>query len=242
LKRERNPFVDNWLVRGLSTTVGQKLLMGATGLLLCIFLVGHLAGNLLMFKGPQAYNEYAEFLHKNELLPVAEAALLVLFVLHIVMAFVTTRENTSARPIGYAMKESKLDAPWLGPLVRPSSTMFITGIVVLVFLIVHLSDMRFAHWSQHLSAFSRRFFVPEGETPFAHAVRVLHDPISATVYIIGSLFLGWHVSHGLQSAFRSLGFAHPKYSTFLYWLSIVFGFVVAVGFAALPIWFKWGSP
>src|SRR5690606_17570288 len=107
LNRPRSSFFNNWLIRGLSTTVGQKLVMGATGLLLCGFLVVHLAGNLLLFGGQESYDRYAEALHSNELLPLAEVGLFVLFILHILLAFVTTRENTAARPVGYAEKETK---------------------------------------------------------------------------------------------------------------------------------------
>ena len=230
-------FRKHWLVRGLSSSVGQKLVMGATGLLLCGFLVVHLAGNLLMYKGAQHYNDYAAALHSNELLPLAEAGLFVLFILHIILAFSTTRLNTSARSVGYTVKETKQSSdPGLWR-IRPQSTMFLTGAIVLGFLILHLIDMRFADWSRNLAAFSSRFHFPESENPFEHAIRVLKDPISAGVYVIGSLFLGYHLSHGFQSAFRSLGFAHPKYTPILKSLSILFGVVIAIGFASLPIMF-----
>jgi succinate dehydrogenase / fumarate reductase cytochrome b subunit len=238
--------LNNWLVRALSTTVGQKILMGATGLLLCGFLVAHLAGNLLMYQGAEHYDRYAAALHSNELLPLAEAGLLVLFVLHILLAFATTRENAAARPIGYAVKESKLPA---GDGLRPHRVMMWTGLVVLGFLVLHLIDMRFAHFSSAAVAWwngepviaSSRFYIPEGETPFGHALRVLQDPLSMGVYLIGSLFLGYHVAHGFQSAFRSLGFSHPKYTPFLETLSNIFALVVAIGFASLPlmVWFGW---
>jgi succinate dehydrogenase / fumarate reductase cytochrome b subunit len=79
----RKTLLSNWLVRAISTTIGQKIVMGATGLLLCGFLIAHLAGNMLIFQGAEHYNNYAKKLHENELLPLAEAGLLVLFVLQI---------------------------------------------------------------------------------------------------------------------------------------------------------------
>jgi len=243
LNRPRSSFFNNWLIRGLSTTVGQKLVMGATGLLLCGFLVVHLAGNLLLFGGQESYDRYAEALHSNELLPLAEVGLFVLFILHILLAFVTTRENTAARPVGYAEKETKQDAGVIWQL-RPQSTMFLTGAIVLGFLLLHLLDMRFPHVAEAvfgrtgLTNFSSRFQAPEGETAFQHTVRVLQNPLSATVYIIGSLFLGWHLAHGFQSAFRSLGFAHPKYTPFLKGFGYLFAIIIAFGFASLPLlWF-----
>ena len=220
----RQALLSNWFIRALSTSVGQKLVMGATGLLLCGFLTVHLAGNLLLFQGAEHYNRYAQKLHENELLPVAEAGLLVLFLLHIILAFTTARMNTAARPIGYREKQSKLSG---GLLLEPHNYMFVTGVIVLGFLLLHLSDMRLAEWKMRLP-------YHEGMTPAEHALLVLKDPISATVYILGSLVLGVHLSHGFQSAFRSLGLNHPKYTPFITKLGFLFAIAIGIGFASLP--------
>lgn len=229
MNRQSKSRSTNWLVNGLSSTIGQKMLMGATGLLLCGFLVVHLAGNLLLIKGSESYNAYADALHSNELLPVAEIGLLVLFVIHIVLGFVTTRSNSAARNVTYAVKETKIQNSTL--LFAPSSTMFATGLVVLIFLVLHVSDMRLGHLNIRLE-------MPEHESPYDQAVRVLRDPISFGVYIVGSLILGLHLAHGFQSAFRSLGLNHPKYTPFLHWLGVIFSIVIAFGFASLPLWAK----
>ncbi|MFO1020165.1 MAG: succinate dehydrogenase cytochrome b subunit [Planctomycetales bacterium] len=224
---------NNWLIRAVTSSIGQKILMGLTGLMLCGFLVGHLSGNLLMYKGAKHYNEYAHFLHSSELLPLAEVSLLVLFTVHIYLGFSTARLNNSARQVEYAEKQSKLPA---SPLIfRPHNLMVSTGIVVLVFLIVHLLDMRFAELGL------RRRAPSPGMLPFDHAIEVLKDPLSAAVYVVGSLVLGVHLAHGFQSAFRSIGFSHPKYTPFLKKLGIVFAIVIAVGFASLPIFFNFNS-
>lgn len=223
----KETLLSNWLIRALSTTVGQKLVMGLTGLLLCGFLTVHLAGNLLLFQGAEHYNKYAHKLHENELLPVAEAGLLVLFLLHILLAFTTASANTRARPVGYREKQSKLDAT---VYLFPHNYMFLTGAIVLGFLLLHLSDMRFAEWSLRLPHHAT-------DTPAEHALRILKDPISAVVYVLGSLILGVHLAHGFQSAFRSLGLNHPKYTPYIAVLGYVFATVIALGFASLPIYF-----
>ena len=223
----RQALLSNWFIRALSTSVGQKLVMGATGLLLCGFLAVHLAGNLLLFQGAEHYNKYAHKLHENELLPVAEAGLLVLFVLHIILAFTTARWNTAARPIGYREKHSKLTG---GLTIQPHNFMFVTGVIVLGFLLLHLTDMRLAEWNIRLTHNS-------AEQPADAALRVLKDPISATVYILGSLVLGFHLLHGFQSAFRSLGLNHPKYTPAIEKLGVIFSMVIAVGFASLPVYY-----
>ena len=223
----RQALLSNWLIRALSTSVGQKLVMGASGLLLCGFLTVHLAGHLLLLQGAEHYNKYAHKLHENELLPVAEAGLLVLFVLHIILAFTTTRMNTAARPVGYREKQTKL----IGGLnVEPHNYMFLTGVIVLGFLLLHLSDMRLAEWKMRLP-------YDESMSPADHALLVLRDPISATVYILGSLVLGVHLLHGFQSAFRSLGLNHPKYTPFITKLGVVFAIAIGLGFASLPFVF-----
>ena len=83
------------------------MVMGLTGLLLCGFVAAHLAGNLKLFVGAKSFNEYAHFLHSLEILPVAEAGLLLLFVAHVYLAFVTAAGNTAARLDDYSMKQSK---------------------------------------------------------------------------------------------------------------------------------------
>lgn len=215
----------NWLWKALSSSVGKKVLMAITGLGLCGFLVAHLAGNLLLYAGPEAYNHYAESLHAQQvLLVVAEIGLLLLFVVHIGLSLKLTQENQSARPVGYEMKQSKLPE---APLVKPAhDIMFGTGIVILLFLILHLADFKFGV----------RGIAPDGETPFEKALRVLKDPLTFAVYIIGSLVLGYHVLHGFQSAFQSLGLNHPKYTPTIKKLSVVFALVVALGFGSFPLY------
>lgn len=221
----RQALLSNWFIRALSTTVGQKLVMGATGLLLCGFLTVHLAGNLLLFQGAEHYNKYAHKLHENELLPVAEAGLLVLFLLHIILAFTTTRVNTDARAVGYRDKQSKLKNALS---IQPHNYMFVTGVIVLGFLLLHLSDMRLAEWEF-------RFKFDPAALPADNALQVLRDPISATVYILGSVVLGFHLLHGFQSAFRSLGLNHPKYTPYIEKFGMLFAVLIGLGFASLPV-------
>jgi succinate dehydrogenase / fumarate reductase cytochrome b subunit len=218
----------NWLRKVLTSSIGKKVQMGISGLLLCGFLVAHLGGNLLLYvpDGGKAYNEYAHALHARKLLlPAAEIGLLVLFAWHLLLAVTTNRENADARPTDYSMKRSKQEP---GPIAQPaSSVMMTTGVVVLLFVLLHLADFRF-ELRNHGSA---------GEEPFAKAVRLLQDPITCVGYIIGTLVLGYHVLHGFQSAFQSLGLNHPKYTPCIQKLSVVFAIIVGAGFASLPLWF-----
>jgi succinate dehydrogenase / fumarate reductase, cytochrome b subunit len=211
----------------LSSSIGKKFVMGVTGLLLCGFLLGHLAGNLLMYVGPQAYEDYAHALHSREyLVKIAEAGLVVLFVLHIWLAFDTTRMNWRARRLNYRDKQTKIENRNLVAWMSPENWMLISGAIVLGFLLLHLADFT---WNLRLTRDGE-------EREFHKAVRILRDPISAPVYILGSLVLGFHVAHGVYSAFRSIGATHPKYNQLIKWGGVAFAVIVALGFASFPIW------
>ena len=223
-----------WLIRGLRSTIGQKFLMGITGLLLCGFLVVHLAGNLLLYRGPGAYDAYAEALHKQEwLVKIAEAGLVVLFGVHILLAFVTWGENNTSRPVKYELRRSKQENRVI--IFAPSYWMVGTGIIVLIFLIVHLGDFTLGLWHQPPRSGE------EEVLPFHKALYVMNQPISFWVYVIGSIFLGVHLAHGFGSAFRSLGLQHPKYSPLIWWSGVVFAVVIALGFLSFPLWARFYS-
>lgn len=213
------------VLKALSSSVGKKFVMGITGLLLCGFLVAHLAGNLLLFAGPAAYNNYAHTLHgQAALLLVAEVILYFLFIAHIYLAFRTSAENRAARGQGYAVRKSKLDvAPhttsW--PL-HPEAWMFISGAIVLFFLIVHLGQFAWEIWLPG----------PKGEEPFTKAIRILNDNATAVIYLVGVVILGIHLWHGFASAFQSLGITHPRYEGLIKWTGVVFATVIGLGFAS----------
>lgn len=219
----------NWLIKALSSSIGKKFVMALTGLLLCGFLVVHLAGNLLLYVGAGAYNKYAHTLHSQEwFVKIAEGGLVVLFGAHILLALSTWSENRRARRNSYLTKTSKLEAidTAFGAPFSAENWMFWSGFIVLGFLIVHLSDF----------TLGLRLQGPEGEEPFDKAVRILHDNTSFWVYLVGSLVLGIHLMHGFASAFQSLGVNHSKYNRAVRWLGIAFGIAIGIGFALFPIW------
>lgn len=219
----------NGIQRALTSSIGRKVVMGLTGLFLVLFTVVHLSGNLLLYAGFQKYNDYAHALHSTSLIYLAEAGLAVLFVLHLYLAIVLTRQNRAARPEGYEMKRSKRGKT----AVTPSAVMFVSGAILLGFLILHLSDFTFL----------LRLKGPEGEHPADKALRILQDPISGPIYFLGSLILGWHLWHGIQSTFQSLGLRHPRYTPWIRRVGIFLAVVLSLGFASFPVWAfckKWG--
>lgn len=218
----------SWLTAALKSSVGKKCVMGGTGLFLCLFLVIHLAGNLLLYVGAESYNEYAHALHANPaLIAVAEVILYAGFIAHIYLAITTNRANHEARGHEYAVKQTKRRDRTVNVFGwTPDTTMFVTGAVVLAFLLVHLNDFS---W-ELIGADS-------GEMePYDKAAHLMGNAVRGGVYLVGCLFLGVHVAHGFQSAFQSLGLNHPQYTPLVKRVSIVFAFVVAIGFSSFVLW------
>lgn len=218
----------NRLTAALRSSVGKKFVMGITGLFLCSFLVIHLAGNLLLYVGDEAYNHYAHSLHDNAaLLAVAQILLYIAFFAHLYLAFVTTRENWAARDSRYAMKRTKIkDQPVDVAGYNPSNTMFLTGSVIFLFLILHLADFKFGVTHPDLE---------EGE-PFDKAVGILSNTSRMVMYGLGSLFVGIHVAHGFASCFQSLGINPNRLKKKIELASWIFGIVVALGFGSFALW------
>ena len=234
-----------WLLNALSTSVGRKVVLAITGLLLCGFLVAHLAGNLLLHvpDGGKSYNEYAHALHKQAaLLAIAEVGLFGLFIAHIVIALQVSAENRSARKVGYAVTRSKQEGRYAMEGYRPDTWMLVTGIVVLGFLILHLMDfkleLRAKEFYQHADG---SVFEPADK---ANALLSSSNLITIVGYTLGSLALIAHLAHGFQSAFQTLGINHPKYTPLIKTIGLIFAFVIGVGFASFPITglLKGGAP
>ncbi len=227
-----------WIMMLLSSSIGQKFVMGITGLLLCGFLVVHLAGNLLVYVGADAYNKYAKELHSMMLLPVAETGLFLLLFAHIALAFKLTRDNQRARQISYQETQSKIQekpSPFSQtPMGNTSGWMFISGSIILIFLVIHMIDMKL-HWNPSVDYTVETPVGVVEASPYSVIVQVLSS-FTAPIYIIGTIVLGFHLSHGFWSAFQSLGLNHPKYTPLIKKLAILFAAVIAIGFASLPIW------
>lgn len=211
--------------RVFASSVGTKLLIGFTGLLLFAYLVLHLAGNLMILGGPELFNRYAHALVSNPLVIPAEIALLVIFVLHIYKTVTMWGANRRARPVGYGKKT------WAGYTSRKSlasTTMIWTGLVTLAFVPVHLAQMKFGALYQI------------GEPPirdlYRTEVEVLQSPVWALVYVVCMVLIGFHLRHGIASAFQSLGADHPVYTKRLVVVGTVLAVVIGGGFAVIPVW------
>jgi succinate dehydrogenase / fumarate reductase cytochrome b subunit len=211
--------------RVFSSSVGTKLLIGITGILLFAYLVLHLAGNLMVFAGQDTFNHYAHTLISNPLVIPAEIALLIVFALHIYKTVVMWIGNRRARPAAYAKKS------WAGHTSRKSlssTTMIWTGLVILTFVIVHVVQMKFGTWYQVGDPPVRDLYRTE--------VEVFSSPLWVAAYVFCVILVGLHLRHGISSAFQSAGADHPVYTKRLTVLGTVLAVLISGGFAIIPVW------
>ena len=206
----------NWLADTLTSSIGKKLLMALTGFSFILFLTMHLAGNLTLLGGRSMFNAYADRLHELGLVLVAsEYGLLFLAIVHIGVGLSLFYHNFKARPVRYHVNKSA------GGRTIGSATMPYTGILLLVFIVFHLMNFSFVDKSQ--------------TTIYDIVSSAFSNPVYVIGYVFAMILVAVHVSHGLWSAFQTIGANHPKYMPAVRILSIVFALMVGIGFGMLPI-------
>ena len=212
----------SWVIHTLSTSVGKKLLMAITGFMFLGFLAGHLIGNLTIYWGKDAFLSYAKHLHDlGPFLVFFEIGLVVFAAIHIATAVVLFFQNRAARPVGY-----RVDTSGGGGRTLSSRTMPYTGLLILIFIAIHLSNFS-------------RYFVDQTQRNIVQIITEKYSqPQWIILYIAFMIVVALHVRHGLWSAFQTIGANHPKYMPVLEKLSVLFAVLVGVGFGSLPIVFR----
>lgn len=209
----------NWLVNTLKSSIGKKLMMAVTGLCFCSFLILHLAGNLILYSGRDAFNSYAEKLHSlGSIITMAEFGLLFFAIIHILIGATLFYQNFRARPIRYSINK------WAGGRSIGSVTMPYTGLLLLIFVIIHLLNFHFIEKND--------------TTIFQIVTDAFAKPGYIAMYVAAMIVVAIHVSHGFWSAFQTIGANHPKYMPVIRGLSIVFSIALGVGFGFIPIYFS----
>ena len=217
------------LLRFLSSSVGTKILVALTGLGFAAFLVTHLAANLLVLVDPEAYNRYSHALISNPLIYLAEAGLVVLFLTHAFKAVFVTLRNRDARGRGY---ETKKRAGRGSRKSWASTTMIVTGIWLLLFVVIHLKTFKFGPW----------YDTPDGMRDLTRLVHEVYaEPLHVVFYLLSMVVVGLHLSHGLSSAFQSMGLEHPRYNALIRGAGLTIAIVMAAGFALIPVVIYFGG-
>lgn len=212
--------------RAFSSSVGTKLLIALTGLALFAYLILHLAGNALIFAGRDTFNEYSHLLVSNPLIVPIEIGLLAIFALHIYKAVRNWMANQAARPVAYVRKRA---AGRTSRKSVASTTMIGSGLITLVFVLIHVKQFKYGAWYQATND-------PAIRDLYRTEVDVFRQPFWVAFYVICTLLVGLHLRHGIASALQSLGLDHPLYTRRLTLWGTVFAIVIGGGLAVIPIW------
>jgi succinate dehydrogenase / fumarate reductase cytochrome b subunit len=244
-----------------NSSLGKKLIMALTGLFLCTFLIVHVAGNLQLFKNDNGYgfNVYANFLAHFPPIEVVAYILYICIIVHTIYAIIVTTNNRKARPIGYAVSPKS-------PTSWSSQNMGLLGSILFLFIVIHMGDFWFTYKFNHALAFKEyrtnlltgeqtvSAFTPpnadfdrslsyDGNTEVMR-VKDLHARVAESfshlwyvvLYVIAMVALAYHLVHGFQSAFRSLGWVHRKWTPIVEFIGTwFFAVIIPLLFAAMPI-------
>ncbi len=214
-----------------SSSVGSKYLIAVSGLSLVGFLVLHLAGNLMVYVSPDTFNEYGDKLIHNPLLIPAELGLAALFILHVVKTVALWLGANEARPVGYEVKKR---ANYTSRKSVASSTMILSGTFLFVFVLLHLATFKYG--AQYQSSTH-----PGTRDLYRLMVEVFRRPAQVVFYEIGMVIVGFHLWHGVSSAFQSLGAGAPGVARRIRVAGWVLAIIIAVGFLSIPLWVFFGA-
>jgi succinate dehydrogenase / fumarate reductase cytochrome b subunit len=218
----------NRAVRFYEAPIGKKAVMAVTGVILFLYVLGHMLGNLQIFAAnPQQINSYAAFLHNPaNVAPLwaIRLALLAAVVLHILAAVQLWLQNRAARPIGYVKKDDV-------PGAYAARTMRWSGVILAAFIVFHIL---------HLTVGAVLPTQDVGGNPDTPDVRYnvvtgFQHPAVAGFYILAMILLCMHLYHGLYSLFQSLGIAHPRYTPAIKRGAAAFAILVCIGFISVPV-------
>ena len=209
----------------LRSSIGKKQLMGLTGLALALFVLAHVAGNMLIFVGPEAYNHYSHLLVSSPLLYPFEAGLVAILLVHLALAIALTRQNRAARDTKYAVQSHGEKGTSLA-----KRTLFAQGAIILAFTILHLKTFKYG------TPYAVEYDGVQMRDLFRLVVEVFHSPGDVAWYVGALFLLGVHLAHGGSSSFQSLGCHHPRYQPIVKKIGWLYAVAVAGGFIAQPIY------
>lgn len=216
------------ITEALNSQIGRKLLTGITGILLLLFVIVHLAGNLAIFGEADAMNEYSLFLHSlGPLLWVARIGLLLAFLIHAWIGISIWWNKRKARPQKYEVYSSKG-----GPSKQSisSRSMAFTGVVLLIFIIIHLDTFALGDTETVMIDGQQASNIKQ------LVIDTFQSPVYAFGYTIVMILLGVHLGHGVWSSFTSLTMKSKKMSASVYAIGIAIAILLAIGFLFIPLY------
>lgn len=221
----------SWILKFFTSSIGQKVIMSLTGLFLISFLFVHLIGNLQLLAGDngEAFNIYSDFMSNNPLIQGISKGLYLFIVLHAIQGFMMAWKNKKAKTSKYA--GGKASGSWA------SKNMALLGTLVLAFMLIHMGDFwyKIKFDSSSIAAVKYAGMDHEIKNVYAKVLETFKNPLFVVAYLVGLLALAFHLGHGFQSAFQTLGLRHKKYTPAINFLGLAFAILIPLGFAILPL-------
>lgn len=205
--------------RTMVASILKKAFMALTGLVWFAYVILHLLGNLLLWAGPETFNDYAKSLAANPLLIPAEVLLVVTLLVHVCTGWRVTNENRAARPQRYVVNK----VPTAGGSTFASRTMWYGGVILFLFIVVHVWMFKFGDQGGEYGLWGL-------------VVRSFKKPWITLFYLVAMVSLGLHLSHGFASALQTLGALQPHWRPFVRTGGQLLGWAIAAGFMLLPLW------
>jgi succinate dehydrogenase / fumarate reductase cytochrome b subunit len=214
-----------------TSSLGKKLIMSLAGLFLCAFLVVHLGINLFLLSddGGEAFRIGVEFMTTNILIKIMEYFLFGGFLLHIIYGVILQIKNWMARPTGYAISNNSQTSFF-------SKYMIHTGIIIGIFLVIHLANFYFVKLGLTSAPAGARSVMDKHDF-YNMAINLFSTKGYSIFYIICMVLLSFHLLHAFQSAFQTMGVNHKKYSPIIKWIGNIYAVAVPAGFAIIPVYF-----
>jgi succinate dehydrogenase / fumarate reductase, cytochrome b subunit len=208
----------------LTSSIGKKFVMGLTGLSLIAFLCVHVGVNAAIFvnDGGETFNEAAHFMSHNWVIRIMEIGLFAGLLLHIIQGLLLWKQNAAARSVGYAQSAANKNSKW------HSRSMGLLGTLLLLFLIMHLAHF----W---VGTKVEQYFGDDNHNLYLEMKEVFSHWWIVLLYVAGVASLLFHLLHGFQSAFQSLGINHKRYTPIIKTLGIGYSIIVCILFALMPI-------
>jgi succinate dehydrogenase / fumarate reductase, cytochrome b subunit len=204
-----------------ASTVGKKIVMAVSGLIMVGFVILHMAGNLQVFEGAGRLNTYSAFLHgpAGEALWILRAILIVALIAHVVSAYQLTAIDRAARPVSYVKRDYEV-------ATIASRTMRIGGVVLLVFIVLHI--LHFTTLTLQPAPLA------EGDV-YANVIASFRIWWVTLIYVIAMIALAYHLYHGAWSSVRTLGFERGRLDPFKRPVAMALAIIVWAGFTIVPV-------
>lgn len=229
----------NWFTGFLTSSIGQKFIMSLTGLFLILYLVIHLAGNLQLLSHDEgkSFNLYAHFMTHNPIIKIISYTLYASILLHAFQGWLLWSKNRASRGVAYAVKVTRgaTTTPWI------AKSMAALGTIVFVFIVIHM----YQFWAQMHWGDIDMIQYPNAKQPVSNLYALVdytyENVYYVIFYVLSMAFIGFHLWHGFQSAFRTLGLSHEKYVPVVRFLGRAYAVIVPALFAWIPIYmyFNW---